>query len=303
MEHPLFQRAYDLIDRSGLERIAPVLKGSLAFAITLESTPAPGYEFPPESSRLGGTPDLPAGLAWPTWNGVPMLFLARINLSEVATYDLEHRLPASGWLDFFYQSQGCKEGNKFNGLAYTDPWEFGSWKVVYFDGSPADLRATPAPDSLAQARPRLSPCALTFRQAVTLPQVDSLLFATLDLGDEEFARYETLLEAFEALRYQPDEVWHHHQLLGYPVISLGDMELSCHLASIQMPDSVYDRLDAVAQAAIQRDALVWTHLFQIRPDEYAKVSCGEDGSLAFWIKQSDLEQRRFDGCWASCDSL
>jgi hypothetical protein len=103
---------------------------------------------------------------------------------------------------------------------------------------------------------------------------------------------------WEQLVEMSHERWHHHQLLGHPDLSQSDMELSCHLASEGIFASEYDRLDAVAQAAIQREALTWTHLFQIRPDEYAKVSWGEYGSLALWIKRGDLEQRNFATCWA-----
>ena len=54
------------------------------------------------ASKFGGAPDAPAGFEWPTWNERPLGFLAQINLEEVAPFDVENLLPASGLLSFFY---------------------------------------------------------------------------------------------------------------------------------------------------------------------------------------------------------
>src|SRR5689334_14690526 len=66
-------------------------------------------------SRIGGLPDLPDGVEWPTVPdfgppepdllheplvGEPLAFLLQVNLAEVAPFDVEGRLPASGLLHF-----------------------------------------------------------------------------------------------------------------------------------------------------------------------------------------------------------
>jgi uncharacterized protein YwqG len=54
-------------------------------------------------SRLGGDPDLPAGIAWPMgYDGdAPMDFIAQIDLDTVAKRDVDGVLPKSGVLAFF----------------------------------------------------------------------------------------------------------------------------------------------------------------------------------------------------------
>ena len=53
------------------------------------------------ASRLGGLPDLPAGVPWPRVGGVPMLFLAQIDLTHASLLDGCGVLPRHGWLLFF----------------------------------------------------------------------------------------------------------------------------------------------------------------------------------------------------------
>lgn len=57
------------------------------------------------ASRLGGVPDLPPGAAWPARDGVPMEFLAQLRLADLAAARVDARLPATGSLLFFYNSQ------------------------------------------------------------------------------------------------------------------------------------------------------------------------------------------------------
>jgi uncharacterized protein YwqG len=57
------------------------------------------------ASRFGGVPDLPAGTEWPERDGVPMEFVAQIALADVAHLDPRGRLPSTGHLVFFYNSQ------------------------------------------------------------------------------------------------------------------------------------------------------------------------------------------------------
>lgn len=58
------------------------------------------------ASRFWGNPDLPRGVSYPMYTDdegdeYPYFFICQINLAEVAPFDTEHRLPASGLLSFF----------------------------------------------------------------------------------------------------------------------------------------------------------------------------------------------------------
>lgn len=50
-------------------------------------------------SKVGGKPDLPLDIDWPTYQGKPMTFFAQLNLEELA--HLNAILPKRGWLFFF----------------------------------------------------------------------------------------------------------------------------------------------------------------------------------------------------------
>jgi hypothetical protein len=56
-------------------------------------------EMPLGASRVGGLPDLPPGIKWPTYKGKKIPFLAQIDLSSMAADTV--LLPADGWLYAF----------------------------------------------------------------------------------------------------------------------------------------------------------------------------------------------------------
>jgi len=56
---------------------------------------------PVGASRLGGLPELPSDLDWPVESGVPMMFIAQIDLASVRAEAGESALPPSGYLWFF----------------------------------------------------------------------------------------------------------------------------------------------------------------------------------------------------------
>jgi uncharacterized protein YwqG len=70
-----------------------------------------------------------------------------------------------------------------------------------------------------------------------------------------------------------------------------------------MKPSQWTRLDEQTKASIKTSALQWVLLLQIDSDERAKVTWGDSGSFSYWIKQTDLEKRDFERCWAIEDSL
>ncbi len=301
MDHPFYQQACQLIDQSGLGPVAERLKLFLKPAIRMESSLASAHPLPVGASKLGGLPDLPPTLTWPTWKEVPMVFLVQINLQEVAPYDLEQLLPAHGFLYFFCQSQSLSQGFDTKVWDYIDPYEPESWRVLFFDGKTADLHATPVPEGLAPEA-LLPGCTLHFGPALTLPPEESAMITSLHLGKEERQQYWDLLQTFDDVFLDTgDTVYHHHRLLGYPFQTQGDMQLLCQMASLRVKQWI--RLDEEAKASIKTSALEWIHLLQIDTDEYAQVTWGEYGSFSYWIKQADLKRQDFKECCAITDSI
>jgi uncharacterized protein YwqG len=41
----------------------------------------------------------------------------------------------------------------------------------------------------------------------------------------------------------------------------------------------------------------WVHLLQVASDEKAGLMWGDLGCLYFWMRQDDIEARRFDAAW------
>ena len=230
-----------------------------------------------------------------------MLFLAQINLQDVAPYDAEQLLPAHGFLFFFCQSQGLLQGVEIKVGGYFDSYEPESWRVLFFGGNMVDLHATSAPEGLDR-QALLTGCSLHFGLALALPPLESALIASLHLGREERKQYMDLLRTFDdAFLGAGDQVYHHHRLLGYPFQMQDDMQLLCQMASLRVKQ--WTHLDEEAKASIKTGALEWVHLLQIDTDEYAQITWGESGSLSYWIKQADVRRRDFAGCWAIEDTL
>jgi len=303
MDHPLYQQAYQVIESKHLGRIADQLKQSLKPAIRMDSSLVSVHPLPLGASKLGGFPDLPSSLAWPTWKGAPMVFLAQIQLQEIVPYDIEHLLPSHGFLFFFCQSQGLSQAPDTKVWEYIDPYEPDSWSVLFFDGNGTELRPTNAPRGLAPEA-LLPSCSLHCGTTLMLPSVGGSVMTSLHLGKEEMKQYQALFTDFDDMFLgTADNVYHHHWLLGYPPPSYRDTELLCQMAHLHITPSQWTHLDEGTKRSIKTDALEWVHLFVMDTDEYAQVTWGDYGSLSYWIKRTDLRRQNFEECWATEFSL
>ena len=93
------------LHQRGLGRLGDGILALAAPTIWVHVRPAAEAAIPIGASKMGGQPDLPAGVEWPAWHE-PRAFLAQFNLAEVAPYDAEGVLPSSGLLSFFYETDG-----------------------------------------------------------------------------------------------------------------------------------------------------------------------------------------------------
>jgi uncharacterized protein YwqG len=116
----------------GLSHIADRVIGVSQPAVHLRTTAQPEDQFVIGTSKFGGSPDLPATLAWPTWHGKPQGFIAQLNLAEIAPYAPPGILSERGILYFFYDLWDQPAGY--------DPKHSGAGQVIYFDGDLAQLR-------------------------------------------------------------------------------------------------------------------------------------------------------------------
>ncbi len=96
-------------------------------------------------SKKGGTPHLGSNMKWPEFENKPMVFLAQLNLSEIAPYQIEDHLPKSGILYFFayFEDPINKFGAEFNFIQSKK-----KYKILFYDGDSDQLKITPFPKTM-----------------------------------------------------------------------------------------------------------------------------------------------------------
>jgi len=228
-------------------------------------------------SKLGGSPNLPDGVEWPSWKGRSLAFLAQVDLSELPRPIAMEDWPSEGVLYFFYHPDQETWG--------FDPEDRGSWRVLHAPGQvPPTTRAAPETDA---AYPEFS---LRFEPIHSVPDVERLGLTSGDTSEETFDRA-------DELKRQPFDGEPQHQMGGYPSpVQSDSMELECQLAS----NGVYcggPGLDDPRVPELRGGAGEWKLLLQIDTDDEADIMWGDAGMLYFWIRRADLKRRDFSNVW------
>jgi len=239
------------------------------------------------STKLGGLPDLPPGVAWPVVDGILLEFVGQFRLADLTSYDAEGRLPQSGMLYFFFD--GMLTG-----------YEYGETKdrraVLYYDG-PFDAltRRQMPPHDHGRAFKVFSPCALCYQTLWTLPPIEAIdthektplapILSSRESGDH----YEELSEPYDYGNFS-------HRLLGHPdYVQLGDTRYMLALDHDTEGRFISDGFGNYTNTAeFVAEARRWLLLAQFTGDEHARTSWGNGGMIYFWIREEDLAARRFD---------
>jgi hypothetical protein len=160
-------------------------------AVRIEASAAQDASIAIGASRLGGAPDLPATVSWPTSNDRSLPFVAQIKLEDVAEHDDDALLPHEGWLLFFVDGERRVA------------------RVVRVDAGATLKRVRPPEDAIVY-----TPCAVGLAPIDLFP-VPPTPFIDVDAIDRrERDDYEQLLR--DVRRDAPQGKDHH--LLGYPRI-------------------------------------------------------------------------------------
>ena len=232
-------------------------------------------------SKIGGLPNLPAGLEWPKWKGVPLAFLAQIDLRESPESRPIENLPPSGQLYFFYDLEQTTWG--------FDPADRGSWRVLYSNDPPSRKPSTvPAglsADGVYYER------RVSFRGIRSMPDV--LRF------EPDYRRIpDDVFDTVGELKTAPFEGRPQHQIAGYPTPVQDDaMELECQLVSNGLYCGDPSGYQDPRVAALKPGAHEWKLLLQLDTDDDAGMMWGDGGMLYFWIRGSDLAERDFSNVW------
>jgi uncharacterized protein YwqG len=270
------------VKAAGLARLAPVLDRLVRPSVRLRATLAREAQMPIGASKLGGLPDLPAGVTWPEWHGLPQSFLMQLRLADlqpVLRGTLAGAFPEQGWLWFFYDAAQETYG--------ADPADQGGWRVLFLDTDQPPLQRVPAPAALP-AESRFRACALSFAVEETFSQQPDLDIPGLAWSNADQQRYEVLLADLAPA----GSAIPRHRLLGFPDTIQDDMRLQCQLTSQGVTAVDDPRIEQLAPGAQD-----WQLLLQIDSDAQAGLRWASDGMLYYWLRRADAQARRFERSW------
>jgi uncharacterized protein YwqG len=223
---------------------------------------------------LGGDPDLPADVAWPTWDGHgPLYFVAALDCAHVPTQHLDIPLPTTGTLLFFYF-----DGLGENSVAYNDPDSVANGTRVLYVPEGSETAPRTRPDGAAPY-PRLD---LGGELIATIPDNGNpaLIAAFGDPDDPiDYVDYPTTdpdgTAFWEALTAYRRDHSPHHRIGGYALPLQGQVE----------PEGAQALQDSGAKLVL---------LAQIDSDARSGMGWGDAGRLYWLIRPQDLAAGRFD---------
>lgn len=290
------EREHSLIQESGLPRLADELERLLLPSIRVHAQAAHEESIGIGPSKIGGAPDLPESVTWPTWKDSPMSFLAQIRLADIAPLDTQALLPHTGLLSFFYDAEGVVFG--------LDPAEREGWRVLFSQDN--NLHRATFPESFP-ANAQYAPCTVSFTREWTLPDFESPAIERLGLSwgtmygeesnpsvKEECERYLALSASFDSLFGNRSAI---NRMLGYPDPVQGNVQAECQYAAHGLYQHAAGDWPSEQAAVLKRDALDWQLLLQLDSLAAAGMMWGDVGRLYFMISRTALAERNFDATW------
>jgi uncharacterized protein YwqG len=274
------------LSEAGLDRVTEKIVGLARPCCHIRRTLTPEEQIPTGASKFGGSPDVPAGFAWPhiEGHGAPeaMEFVAQVRLADVPA-PLPEPVPRSGLLSFFtrwdegrvfYYPEGTRLQRTPGPNPPVPPAPSGFWQRVR-----ASIKANPDPRHTYRA------CAIAFSPGLSPVDGGSSTFDTLKLSEGDSEAYIELCES--SWNDAPK-----HQLFGHASPVQNEMELECDFhrrGEKERWDLPPERFIAAA-----RD---WVLLMQVDSDDGKDGPgwmWGDLGIVYFWIHREDLKAGAFD---------
>lgn len=256
----------ELIEGHGLTRQRKQIEGFAVPSLLLKATAASGQKFRLGESKIGGQPDLPEGVDWPTFtDGKPLVFLAQINLEELpATAQLS--LPRNGLLSIFsvfgWQEDGDSDPQLPPGV------QNANWTRVLHVSSTNLSRCRTFPSTFPPSR-------VEFIPTVCYPRDDrEPTLARLKWNREIQERYNDFVGDYLGVTKLLNGLSERTLLLGYA-------------------DYEQDFTPEVGERRLRL-------LFQLGSVGSSEMMWGDGGYLYFWIPPADLARGHFQNIWADC---
>lgn len=230
-------------------------------------------------ARLGGTPNLPLGQPWPTWEGAgPLMFVGELDLAEVAKFQLDITVPTTGRLLFFFY-----DGSYDNFASLVGYWEPGSLAGARMLYVPDDVPSAhrPAPERVVT----MTEVAYGGKQIVTAPDfvhpgLQAAFAPGLDYG--EWIKHPVCADAFVEALFERNPL-PRHQVGGYAMNLQQPVESEVAWGVLGGDSQAID-MDAAA-----REASRWRLLFQVDSDDNLNMMWGDAGALYWLARTEDLD--------------
>lgn len=278
-----------------LKRVAKQLESlqRLSLRITTEAVKGTSVG----SSKLGGRPDLPAGISWP----IGKVAGREIALPFIAQFDVARLwrsyvgpgaiglLPTSGMLYFFYNMEDY-------GADYLAPE---NWRVIYHHSGDKSNLAPSEPPLPIPPHLDYKARAAKFHTEITLPKIETCYIggpgnkdAKVELTEEEWDPYIDLLSEFRA-----DQ--NIHQMFGHADdVQPYALENSyAEVRDVFFPDGrPFESLTPKEQNV---EFFQGRLLLQVDEEKSSKMQFGRGGRLYFFIREQDLKARDFTKVWVN----
>lgn len=267
--------------------------GLIKPAVGMKDTLADDATIAIGQSKIGGRPDLPASVEWPTYNNEPLTFCAQYNLAEATPFDAENRLPEQGLLSvFLYIDKDCPCFSV----------EASTFKIVYSEDV-SGLKRTDFPANYFQSG--VFPAAqLSFFPYFTVPAIESYKLKSYDKNRlTAYRRFsqavEEIADSLSGLREPglPHFPTHNmHQLLGEdrPIQASAMLYFAWNRLGF---NPVTKQLIAENEGKIktlQRQYIILLQLDTASSKANHLDKYGGTGTFYFGIKPEDLKNKRFD---------
>lgn len=258
------------------------------------------------ASRLGGVPDLPATLAWPTRGETRLTFVAQIDLSAL-TPEWVADLPRSGWL-YFFVGRDAPAWDVVHEVLYFDgprqalsPAEPPAGARAIEDGSPTDfiahqVRFAPSfvVDAGAEEELELEEFTLEFLTA------ESTQIGGLPVSWDEDSRQDAYLlrtgfaPLLHRLHYEPDEL----ETEAKKAWADADDEAAEALERATELLRAYRADETIHEARMKE----WRVLFLLASHREVEMCWWDAGLLQFLVHQDDLRARSFERTYCCVSS-
>jgi uncharacterized protein YwqG len=284
------------LEDRGLAHLRGAIEPVIEAAIAVTSRPlAKGARVAVGSSRVGGSPDLPAGSPWPAVDGIPLTFAGQVRLSDLAPFEPAAVLPPRGLLSFFFDGMltGYERGESPDRamVIYTD------------DAAMTDLVRLKVPPDVPERFDQYGDATPVFSERWDLPEAEEID------GDEDamFPAIVPILrdaddkDRYGDLRREIRGPYIGSKLLGHPdAVQGGEIILEAVRKRDGGKRFRYEDYQWTHRRRLEREMRDLVLLFQ----SASGTSCtwGGSGVLYFWIDRADLKARRFDRAFAMLQS-